>query len=439
MNKEVLKEIDKLKHGQYITCRIGDTVIKDARIQKLDNYYFSCYIIHNNGSCNGARSDFPQWGYKYSWNIDSSVTEIKGLDRPFTVHKVKVTVRPQSPRIYMGADPEFFFMEKGEVLGAEKVLDKSGIKLGDGKVIIDGVQAELNPEPSYCREILANRIGRLIHSSVGLCKKGVTLSFDPLVPISLNSLNSLSDKAKHFGCTPSYNVYKDMPVGITDSSQYPFRPAGGHIHLGWTDKSNKAVLNDVNTLVPLLDIIVGNTCVLLDRHEGNVERRKNYGRAGEFRTPKHGLEYRTLSNFWLTSYPLMSFVFGLARMTVEIAQCSIKGDEDNDFVARIMGAVDQQDIIRAINNNDFDLALKNFAKIKPILSDILHEHEYPLFKGVMLDFLYFVMKIKRGGLGYWFKEDPTKVWIRVATVDRGLGWESFLERIVRKERLAKKK
>lgn len=439
MNKEVLKEIEKLKHGQYITCKIGDTVIEDARIQKCGNFYANCCIIHNNRGLDGSRHNFPQWGYKYSWAIDPSVKAIKGLDKPFTVPKVKVVVTPQSPRIYMGADPEFFFMEKGEVLGAEKVLDKKGILLGDGKVIIDGVQAELNPEASYCREILANRIGRLIHSSVELCKKGVTLSFDPLVPISLNSLNSLSDKAKHFGCTPSYNVYKDMPVGITDSSQYPFRPAGGHIHLGHIDNPKaKSVLNDPNTIVPLLDIIVGNTCVLLDRHEGNVERRKNYGRAGEFRTPKHGLEYRTLSNFWLTSYPLMSFVFGMARMAVEIVMCSVKGDKENDFVARIMSAVDQQDIIRAINNNDFDLALKNFSKIRPILSDILKENEYPLSKSVMLDFLYFVSKIKRSGLSYWFKEDPTKVWVDVATVGRGWGWEQFLELAVRKERLSKK-
>lgn len=61
---------------------------------------------------------------------------------------------PQSrPRIaqhtiIFGADPEFFFTQNGEVVGSEKILNTQhspGTPLS--KIIVDGVQAEINPHP----------------------------------------------------------------------------------------------------------------------------------------------------------------------------------------------------------------------------------------------------------------------------------------------------
>jgi hypothetical protein len=340
-------------------------------------------------------------------------------------------------RYNIGSDPEFFFMKDGKVLSSELVLPKDGLNSAGGKITIDGVQAEINPASESCRELHANQIARCLHKVNKELPKGVTVSFDPLVPIELSVLDKLSEKAKHFGCTPSYNVYdNDNKMSIEDSSKYPYRPAGGHIHLGGNNNQDYAKLyKDLPTLIPMLDIIVGNTCVLIDRHEGNKERRMCYGRAGEFRTPKHGVEYRTLSNFWLKSYPLMSFVFALARMAMDTIHYSTKKD---NFVKEIMDTVDIKDIRKAINNNDFDLALKNFAKIKPVLEARMNS-EHPLNEYNMKEFSYFVGKVNTKGLEYWFKKDGFKYWVDVIeSGNRGDGWERFLVNTVRKEIKSKK-
>ena len=375
--------------------------------------------------------DEGNYGYESYWNTEDYYYDMR-LDGTPYVKKVGTM-----NRYNIGSDPEFFYMKDGKVLSSELVLPKDGLQSAGGKITIDGVQAEINPTTESCRELHANQIARCLHRVKQELPKGVTVSFDPLVPIELPVLSKLSEKAQHFGCTPSYNVYdNDNKMSISDSSKYPFRPAGGHIHLGGSNNSDyKKLYSDLKTLIPMLDIIVGNTCVLIDRHEGNKERRRCYGRAGEFRTPKHGVEYRTLSNFWLKSYPLMSFVFALGRMAMDIIHFSTK---ENNFVKEIMDAVDIKDIRKAINNNDFDLALKNFSKIKPILEKRMNT-EHPLNSDNMKEFLYFVGKVNTKGLDYWFNADPLKYWYDVVeNGSRGDGWERFLVNKVRKEIQSKK-
>lgn len=315
----------------------------------------------------------------------------------------------------LGADPEFFFGKNGEVIGAEKVLPKEG--LGDGLIVIDGVQAEFNPRPSSCRESFASHLRDcFVHLNEQAKEKGVQATFAQTVEVTEKEMSTLSKESRRFGCAPSRNAYKDSKNKITikDASKYLYRSAGGHIHLGDDDdRLVRDTLRRHRDVVRLLDIIVGNTCVLIDRDPGNIERRKVYGKAGEYRTPPHGLEYRTLSNFWLRCYPLMSFVTALARFAVNVAL-------DPEAEKRILACVDMKDIRKAINTNDYELALSNFNKVKEAISSIHCNWEvtYPLQGDRIESFEYFAKK----GLDHWFKEDPLQHWLKGAA----LGWESFL-------------
>lgn len=417
----------KFKDGDRVEFEYNNKTYKGAISANVG----SRYIALNSDCSHLDNGNEAEYGFKYTWNCRDSDYQMRLEGTPF-VKKVGVMSRQN-----IGSDPEFFYMKDGKVLSSELVLPKEGMVAYGGKITIDGVQAEINPQEETCREMHASHIARCLHKVYQNLPKGVTVSFDPLVPIELSVLDKLSEKAKHFGCTPSYNVYdNENKMSIDDSSKYPYRPAGGHIHLGGNANSDYAKLyKNLPVLIPMLDIIVGNTCVLIDRHEGNKERRMCYGRAGEFRTPKHGVEYRTLSNFWLKSYPLMSFVFALARMAMDTIHFSTK---ENNFAKEIMDAVDIKDIRKAINNNDFDLALKNFSKIKPILEKRMSS-EHPLHVGNMKEFLYFVGKVNTKGLEYWFKTDPMKYWYNVVeNGNRGDGWERFLANTVRKEIEAKK-
>ena len=108
-------------------------------------------------------------------------------------------------RVTMGCDPEFFFAVKGKTIGAEKILPKEGLeykpgtttgKAGDGrhtvrgeknsKVIIDGIQAELNPRANTCRANLGNEISACFREVYKKLEDhpGVTAEFAQTVQIT---------------------------------------------------------------------------------------------------------------------------------------------------------------------------------------------------------------------------------------------------------------
>lgn len=335
--------------------------------------------------------------------------------------------------VSFGADPEFFFTQAGRVVGAEKILPKEGVGIdliskGDqmAKVlIIDGVQAEFNVLPSTCRQTFSSNL-RLcfIKLAEQLQGKDVSASFAQTVQVTPEEMTSLSRKSQQFGCAPSKNAYKKNKISVKDASKYYQRSAGGHIHLGgYFSEEKKFIKENPEKIVPILDIVLGNTCVLLDRDAGNVERRKNYGRAGEYRTPKHGLEYRTLSNFWLRSYQLTSLVLALARFGVSIAF-------DEKASAELLSLVDMKKIQKAVNENDLELAYANFESIKQFLSSIDAAHNttgkpfFPLQGARLSRFEFFAEK----GIDHWFKEDPLTHWLKVGSLQNG--WESFIDILV---------
>lgn len=368
--------------------------------------------------------------------------------------------------VYMGCDPEFFFSKKGEVVGAERVLSKDGIIYDqkkaraegrytyDGgiytdrpnsKIVIDGVQAELNPRYNACRANLGNEIGACFRELYEQIRgdKNLNVDFTPVVEISKKELESLSIKSRVFGCAPSMNIHTASKSKISvDPSVYRFRSAGGHIHLGLFEDRNsydlkkKLEINKIlmetfnpNRLVPILDIILGNTCVLIDRNELAKERRKVYGKAGEYRLPPYGLEYRTLSNFWLQSYQLMSFVMGLARMGYLIVFNTLRSETDH-YEKYILNLVNEDEITEAINNNDFDLAYSNFKKIEKVLVEIGDScnYKYPINSFTIKEFHHFIKK----GVNYWFKTNPLEHWMKLPE-GHETGWEAFCKNVVKKD------
>lgn len=328
-------------------------------------------------------------------------------------------------KLTFGADPELFLSKDGEIIGAEKVIPKHGLQLvneetgeeeGDPIVIIDGVQAELNPTASSCRESFSYSIKacfEALHTS--LQNTGAKAEFKQTIEVSKNELKSLAAENQVFGCSPSNNAYEESKITV-EAKEYPYRSAGGHIHFGENYIQLVELYKTPEDVIKILDIVLGNTCVLLDRDPGNIERRKVYGRAGEFRTPKHGLEYRTLSNFWLKHYVLTSFVLSMGRLAVCIAA-------DPKAKAGLLELVDMKQIRTAINTNDFDLAYKNFDAIKDFLSKIqLSQNGIWLWTHPMQYLAQFEVMIKNG-IDHYFKQDPMEYWINH---EIGTGAENFL-------------
>lgn len=333
----------------------------------------------------------------------------------------------------LGCDPEFFFKSADTTVGAEKVIPKDGLKFrtrsylvskghftDTSKVIIDGVQAELNPAPTTCRAYLGTEIQECFRRLSDNINKKYKIDFSSAQEITKEEMDSLSKESKIFGCSPSLNAQSAPPkVAITDINpeEYRIRTAGGHLHIGSDEgKYTQWLQENVESLIQMYDILVGNTCVLIDRDKNQVERRKTYGRAGEYRVQPHGIEYRTLSNFWLRSYPLMSFVTGLIRMATDIVH------QKHDI--RFKNTVSKVNIIKAINENNYTLAMHNFFQILPIISHLVPDYSdsYPLNGANIPYFMYFIIK----GIDHWWKQsDIIKHWDTLND-SHGKGWESFL-------------
>lgn len=347
----------------------------------------------------------------------------------------------------LGCDPEFFFTKGNKVIGSELVLPEDGLKVGSlfdatsvkdtrSKFVRDGVQAELNPRQNTCRASLASEISGMMRALNGeLVKNKVKANFSQLVKITKPELMKLSEKSRVFGCAPSQSIYgESIDIGLLDPIAYRKRAAGGHIHIGvgqYPKDSglHRALKEDYERTVAMLDIICGNTLVLVDRDKGNIERRKVYGRAGEYRLPAHGIEYRTPSNFWLTAQPLLSLAFGLARLAV-----FLMADKNyNKYYTAFIKAVDMKNIQKAINENNFELAMANFKAIEPLLLEVTGSGTYgrmPISIDNIAEFYHFVEMVNKKGMKHWFPDDVIKNWIEPKQ-NIYLGFNDFCINVVR--------
>lgn len=382
---------------------------------------------------------------------------------------------PNLASLTLGADPEGFLAFNGKIIGAEKVIGANGL-IGTNpcdigvwdhnhpysKTVLDGVQFEIHPAPSYCRAALCNALASAFRALRDELKKheGVGVSFSTVVEVDRAELDSLSDKSRILGCAASKNYHNASATPGVDGATYMKRSAGGHVHFsklpiidnhyGWEPRGDIDLSADPSAAVPVCDILMGLPSVLIEKDQANVrERRKVYGRAGEFRLPKYGLEYRTLSNFWLRSAPLASLVFALARLSIAAASSKAA-------VNQLGECVKLAEVVEAINGADVDLARKLWSQLTPwfdqwrpgmLVKTPYASNQDGLASGTLAAFDYFVSK----PIEYWFPEDPLEHWCSVDQINsdpaiveahiktgkKGLiadfskeahskGWESFL-------------
>lgn len=344
--------------------------------------------------------------------------------------------------VTFGTDPEIFFTnQKGEVIGAEKVLPKEGVWQMEqdyadptGKTlrkiykhaIIDGIAGELNPQPATCRQTFSRNLQmsfKYLQDHLTKTKQDVVISFARSVTISEHEMAALSPESQQLGCSPSLNAYGDFAMPVLTPENMYIRSAGGHLHFSGADtKTIELFKTKPQHVVRILDIILGNTCVLLDKDPGNATRRVMYGRAGEYRLPSHGLEYRVLSNFWLIRYTVLSLVTSLARFAIMIA-------DDEKASAELLDMVNLGKIQEAINTNDYEMAYDNFNQIKKFLSGIHLTGTVDFFPLEGSRLAKFEVVVKKG-LGVYFKREPLAHWLDHEEVGgSGIGWEAFIDDI----------
>lgn len=225
--------------------------------------------------------------------------------------------------IKIGADPEVFvkrissgeFVPSLDLIGGSKFCPR---ELQDGIFVQeDNVLLEFNiPASSTQEEFKANILNGLKLSKECFLAEGFDIEIKSSHKFTPEQL--LDPRAQELGCDPDFNAWlggKKNPR--PKSPKDGLRTAAGHIHIGFElDNPNDAAAKDHidQELVRWADFYLGVPSILMD---SDTERRKLYGKAGAFRHKPYGVEYRTLSSFWLGAEKLIDWAYEQTMRAVE--------------------------------------------------------------------------------------------------------------------------
>lgn len=288
-----------------------------------------------------------------------------------------VKKKPLKNLILIGADPEFF------IGNDKKLIPSCGIIGGDkGKGVLipgcdsstwleDNVAVELNFLPTFESGAFAHTVRNTLKASItALHTMKLHAIFKSAVTFKDSDL--IHPKAGRFGCEPDYCAYdadtsKSRKCDVNTFGNTRF--AGGHLHLSFVNKEKIPTY----AIVMVLDALIGLPSIQYDKQG---PRRKAYGLAGLHRTKKYsegvqGIEYRSLSNFWL---PLSNgdsheyhVVEALGETLISIGQAA---QERPDELSKLFIRLPLRDIQQCIDNEDVGRAneIWNFVRHLPELS-----------------------------------------------------------------------
>jgi hypothetical protein len=245
--------------------------------------------------------------------------------------------------IKIGADPEVFLINKE----TNKHISAIGLFPGNKDepysisdkghgILIDNCSVEFVFNPVTTKEALWENIKYCTDYINNNCPKELCISDKVSVEFDADQLEH--PDANVFGCTPSFNIYTGNMSELPDAMSTRLRSSAGHIHLGWSNPNKE----QREAVVKAIDLFVTLPMVLME--EPN-ERRKLYGRAGEFRPKYYGVEARSPSNSWIMTEEYTHWVFDQVMEAIKWI------NEGN-----VMQIGTELSLIKAINTYDKELA-----------------------------------------------------------------------------------
>jgi hypothetical protein len=201
----------------------------------------------------------------------------------------------------LGADPEVFLRKGPKHISVVGLVNGSKYKpfqvpyLPKGFTLQqDNVALEFGIPPAankgafidYIREVMT--AGRK-HTKLGYSKESCVVFDEDQMQTA---------EAHVFGCEPDFNAWTLKANKSPSPKNKHMRTAGGHVHI--ETKLDKTLT------VRACDLFLGVPSVLMDEGE---DRKQMYGNAGAHRPKKYGVEYRTLSNFWIFDPKLIGWVW----------------------------------------------------------------------------------------------------------------------------------
>lgn len=230
------------------------------------------------------------------------------------------------------------------VLGADKHNKKtitSDVRLQEDNVLLE---FDTNPHDNL-GDFMGNVAKAMVISEQEAGKLGMEVVPNTCSHIySDDELKSFHPDAFVFGCDPDFNALTGGMNQKPVAANAGLRTAGAHIHFGY-DTIQEVTQQSRQIIGVMCDYMMGLPSLILDP---DTRRRELYGKAGAVRFKPYGVEYRTLSNFWLFDSANRKFVFDQAHKAFE----AFRSGSFQELVARISPNAVQA----AINANDKRLA-----------------------------------------------------------------------------------
>jgi hypothetical protein len=211
-----------------------------------------------------------------------------------------------------GSDPELMLMKDGNYKSAIGIIQGSNqnrIKIRGHEFYYDNVLAECAIKPSCSKEEVVKNFNECLQLYAEMVHP-----FKLVLQAAHNYDKSelKSPDAVRVGCDPEYCPY-EMKIASSPTEEIlhgTLRTCGGHIHLGHEvlTEGNNGIL-----AMYMMDLFLGVPSLWLDKDPTSGIRREMYGAAGRYRVKSYGMEYRSLSNFWLQSPRFVEFIYDMSE------------------------------------------------------------------------------------------------------------------------------
>lgn len=255
--------------------------------------------------------------------------------------------------IALGSDPEFFIRDvKNEIyvpsvglIGGTKEEPRA-ISEDGHYVQEDNVMVEVNLPPCIDPERFQMNLDYILNNLNRHLEDNINPNYEIRIVASadftLDQLNT--EQAQTVGCEPDRNAWFDMdnPSPILPET---VRFAGGHIHISY----DKPDMQTNIEIVKAMDMFLGLPSVIMDDDD---RRKEIYGTPGRYRNKKYGVEYRSLSNYWLSSFEKVQWVFNQVNKAIEFLN---NGNTVDNIVPVIIDTDNKEKALEFVKKNNIDI------------------------------------------------------------------------------------
>lgn len=246
----------------------------------------------------------------------------------------------------IGTDPEFFPKQGNKIVSVAGLLgcskDQKLELAPDVRLQEDNVLAEFDINPQQGFTAFNDNVKRgldLVNAKLNEIDMELAFGISSHI-YTQQELDSFDKSAFVFGCTPDFNAFTGLQNPSPQAANAGLRTAGGHVHIGYGDMV-PVDLKSQQCAGVLCDYYLSLLSVLLD---SDTRRKELYGKASCIRFKEYGIEYRSLSNFWVADDTHRKTVYEQVEKVVK--------NLDMEHLMELHAKLPIENLHQIINNNN---------------------------------------------------------------------------------------